>query len=198
MFLDVPLQKLPATAFYAAEDACYQDIGCFNFQDEYSHSVAPPQSPEEIQTEFHLYSRKNQDHLVLDYLNKTTLDLDDHFNKTKGLIVIAHGFGESGHSRWVINMTKTFLEMDDMNVIVVHWARGSAQPLYITASANTALVGRQTSRLLELLVQRYPDTILPSRIHLVGFSLGAHVVGFCGRSFTKNTGQKIGRITGKY
>lgn len=85
----------------------------------------------------------------------------------------------------------------DLNVIVVDWRNGSAKPLYLTAAGNTALVGREMSLLLQRLMKQYPKTVRPSRVHLIGYSLGAHVAGFCGRHFAKETGRKIGRITGK-
>ena len=37
-----------------------------------------------------------------------------------------------------------------------------------------------------------------TKIHMIGFSLGAHVSGLAGRYVKEITGQKIGRITGKF
>ncbi len=34
-------------------------------------------------------------------------------------------------------------------------------------------------------------------LHLVGHSLGAHLVGRAGRAFTETTGQSVGRVTGE-
>ncbi len=36
-----------------------------------------------------------------------------------------------------------------------------------------------------------------ANIHLVGHSLGAHLVGRAGRAFTEATGQSVGRVTGE-
>lgn len=36
----------------------------------------------------------------------------------------------------------------------------------------------------------------PKNIHIVGHSLGAHMAGFCGKTFQELTGKKIGHITG--
>jgi len=35
------------------------------------------------------------------------------------------------------------------------------------------------------------------KIHLIGHSLGAHVVGFMGKKYEELTGEKIPRITGQ-
>ncbi|CAN7993400.1 unnamed protein product, partial [Ixodes hexagonus] len=84
---------------------------------------------------------------------------------------------------------------EDVNVVAVDWEKGCEQPMYVAAAANTALVGRQMSRLLQLLTSRNQKTVVPERVHLVGFSLGAQVAGFAGRHYARETGQKIGRIS---
>ncbi|EEC08054.1 endothelial lipase, putative, partial [Ixodes scapularis] len=83
----------------------------------------------------------------------------------------------------------------DCNFVVVLWTEGAKKPLYNIAAANTALVGRQIALLLRKLTEEFPETVLSSEVHLIGFSLGAHVAGFCGRTFTLITNKTIGRIT---
>lgn len=56
----------------------------------------------------------------------------------------------------------------------------------------TASVGYVISEFLDRLVEL--TGINPSNIHLIGHSLGAHVVGSCGYHFKSG---KIGRITGE-
>lgn len=51
-------------------------------------------------------------------------------------------------------------------------------PNYVKAAANTRLVGKQLAMLLKGL-QDFKGLEL-SRVHLIGFSLGAHVSGFAG------------------
>uniref|UniRef100_A0A147BEJ0 Putative phospholipase n=1 Tax=Ixodes ricinus TaxID=34613 RepID=A0A147BEJ0_IXORI len=88
-----------------------------------------------------------------------------------------------------------FLRMD-CNFVIVLWTKGAKKPWYHIAAANTALVGRQIAFLLWKLTKDFPETVLSSEVHLIGFSLGAHVAGFCGRTFTLITNKTIGRITG--
>ncbi|KAK8774747.1 hypothetical protein V5799_010720 [Amblyomma americanum] len=48
-----------------------------------------------------------------------------------------------------------------------------------------------------LLQSMYTQGILnPDNVHLMGFSLGAHAAGFCGRHFENGTRKKLGRISG--
>lgn len=72
------------------------------------------------------------------------------------------------------------------------WEKGAKGPNYRTAAANTEIAGRQLGILLHEMIRRGLKT---KDIHLVGFSLGAHVAG-CASEYLKNNGYLIGRITG--
>lgn len=83
-----------------------------------------------------------------------------------------------------------FLEDDDVNVIVVDWSPRSLQD-YVTAKLAVAIVGR----VIGLFINWLASVGTPySKIHCVGFSLGAHAMGIAGRT----TGSQIGRITGSF
>jgi hypothetical protein len=76
-------------------------------------------------------------------------------------------------------------------VICVDWEAGALIPNYVRAAANTRLVGKQLSMLLEGLNRHLG---LPfHNVHVIGFSLGAHVAGFAGAEL-----KNLSRITGKY
>lgn len=74
------------------------------------------------------------------------------------------------------------------------WHIGARGPNYPVAAANTELVGRQLGILLTNMVRNGLDA---RKIHLIGFSLGAHVCGTASESL-KNKGHLLGRITGNY
>ena len=80
---------------------------------------------------------------------------------------------------------------EDTNLILLDWTRG-AGTTYSAAVANTELVGRQLALVLL-------DTIKlgtnPKKIHIIGFSLGAHVAG-CASEVLKKRKILLGRITG--
>jgi len=82
-----------------------------------------------------------------------------------------------------------------MNVITVDWERGAAGPSYSQAVANTELVGRQTGLLL---VDMMALGVKPSDIHMVGFSLGAHVAACAAHILFNRSRVKVGRITGNF
>ena len=90
-------------------------------------------------------------------------------------------------------MTAALLRKADMNVVVVAWYNGS-HVAYNQAAANCRLVGAQIAHLIEVL---HNETgLMYSRVHIIGYSLGAHAAGYAGRALRKR-GHPIARITGK-
>lgn len=81
------------------------------------------------------------------------------------------------------------MTVEECNVICVDWEAGAVIPNYVRAAANTRLVGKQLSMLLEGLNKHLG---LPfHNVHVIGFSLGAHVAGFAGAEL-----KNLSRITG--
>lgn len=76
-------------------------------------------------------------------------------------------------------------------VICVDWENGAILPNYVRAAANTRLIGKQLASLMKNL-QNHKKLDL-SRVHIIGFSLGAHVSGFAGSELPG-----LRRITGLF
>ena len=77
-----------------------------------------------------------------------------------------------------------------MNVIVVDWGRIALSP-YSTAAHGVPDIGRGVGQFLAF-INRVTGAPY-NNMHLVGFSLGAHVVGNAGRELDG----KVARITGE-
>ncbi|XP_048401815.1 endothelial lipase-like isoform X2 [Stegostoma tigrinum] len=91
---------------------------------------------------------------------------------------------------WISGMVKALQKQEVYaNIIVVNWLERAHQ-LYTIAVNNSEVVGREIAMLIDWLEQ-VSDVPLP-KIHMIGYSLGAHVAGFAGKAAQK----KIGRITG--
>lgn len=84
-----------------------------------------------------------------------------------------------------------FLALGDFNVIVVVWEE-LANSNYVTASAGVPNVGIHIGNFLLWLLSTAGGNW--NNIHLVGFSLGAHVIGNTGR----HVFGQISRLTGTY
>lgn len=87
-------------------------------------------------------------------------------------------------------MFLAFLEDDDVNVIVLDWSL-LANKNYVTAKYGVTEAGRGLGLLINWLTTL---GLCYERVHLVGFSLGGHLVGIAGRT----TDSRVRRITCKY
>ncbi|XP_048148463.1 endothelial lipase isoform X1 [Corvus hawaiiensis] len=116
---------------------------------------------------------------------------DCKFNVTAKTFFIIHGWTMSGmFETWLDSLVSALQEREkDANVVVVDWL-SLAHQLYTDAVNNTQIVGKTIARLLNWL-QENPLFKLEN-VHLIGYSLGAHVAGFAGN----HVHGTIGRITG--
>ncbi|KAG1683085.1 Pancreatic triacylglycerol lipase [Nymphon striatum] len=171
------------------EVVCYQELGCFRDAGFFDYLDTLPESPAEIKTRFILHTPTSSEYgEIIDYKNASSLYYSRFMNLAP-IKVIIHGFGGGGTKKWVVDMKKALLKSGNFNVIVVDWEQGSDLPNYVQAAANTKLIGKQLSLLIEMINSQRGKT--NEDYHIIGFSLGAHVAGFTGM-YSKN----ISRITG--
>lgn len=90
---------------------------------------------------------------------------------------------------YILVYVLAFLTSGKTNVIVVDWTVAAAEQRY--ASESVPAIGGNIAELVKLLAMF--GKISRRKLHLVGFDLGAHVVGCAGRNFND-----VARITGEY
>ncbi|XP_014664199.1 PREDICTED: LOW QUALITY PROTEIN: inactive pancreatic lipase-related protein 1-like [Priapulus caudatus] len=165
---------------HQSRTVCHDQLGCFptggSFSDE------DPWPPEEIGTDFWLYTRRNPvEYQIMDVNMEHSISASywDKLNPTK---ILVHGFQSSGTSQWLQDMRDKLLLDDDYNVIVVDWKEGASAGLlhidYSQSVANTRVVGAQIAQLVHLLTGSYGASA--SDFHIIGHSLGAHIGGYAG------------------
>ncbi|CAG9796750.1 unnamed protein product [Diatraea saccharalis] len=103
--------------------------------------------------------------------------------------VIVHGWNSNGYSNINPMIRDAFLAVEDCNVIVVDW-RALANSNYASAVIGVPSVGQFLGNFLVWLFNNAGGNW--NQLHLVGFSLGAHIVGNAGRQ----AGGRPARITG--
>lgn len=88
-----------------------------------------------------------------------------------------------------------YLKRKSTNIIAVDWGRLATLPCYPTAAVNTRQAGECIASFLMKLTQSN-RSFRANKLHIIGFSLGAHVAAFTSNALEKLTGQKVDRITG--
>src|SRR4028119_345810 len=119
--------------------------------------------------------------------------------------VISHGFTNNGGNQGnnyaaslseIAKALRSQPENANANIILVDWGEGAKAfqiqgfPVYSPAAQNTREVGNQIAQFLN------KQGIDPSKIELIGHSLGAQVSGFAGAKYKELTGKEIDQITG--
>ncbi|XP_046477924.1 uncharacterized protein [Neodiprion pinetum] len=165
---------------------CYEDVGCFEDTGPFGYLEMLPSPPKDVGTRFLVYGSRKARSIPMDVPAEDIADkafqaIDSEL-PTK---VIVHGFGSSCDHVWVYEMRSALMSVHECNIVCVDWGPGSAVPNYVRAAANTRLVGRQLAKLVRQL------NVPLERVHLIGFSLGAHVAGFAGAELGN-----VSRITG--
>ncbi|KAK8782098.1 hypothetical protein V5799_016560 [Amblyomma americanum] len=178
---------------------CYEDnLGCFRMGNLMTHSQGLPRAPTEVGTKLTLFwkdaegATKSMD---MNYaVPASDLEGLEPFSEKTKLVILAHGFDQSEDSQWIKQATTALLDKG-CNVLVVDWSKMHSLNNAEQSARDTAMVARQLSVLVLKLLEVYPESIQPADIHAVGFSMGAHLVGFFGRHLKSRTNHKIGRIT---
>ncbi|XP_023592396.1 lipoprotein lipase [Trichechus manatus latirostris] len=114
-----------------------------------------------------------------------------HFNHSGKTFVVIHGWTVTGmYESWIPKLVAALYKREpDSNVIVVDWLL-RAQQHYPVSVGYTKLVGNDVARFINWMEDEFNYPL--DNVHLLGYSLGAHVAGIAGSL----TNKKVSRITG--
>jgi len=116
----------------------------------------------------------------------------DYWIDDSPLKLITHGWlASDDNSRGVFEIKTAYVNFGGYNIITMDWSHIGKSIIYPAPAIKTEAVGCSCSEFLDRVI--HLTGLNPQDIHLIGHSLGAHVVGACGSHL--KTG-KVGRITG--
>ncbi|XP_014258445.1 pancreatic triacylglycerol lipase-like [Cimex lectularius] len=178
------------------KDVCYDGVGCFSVNAPWVTETRPvsnfPHSPEQIDPDFCLYTRKERDTCHRLFYDKPSTFANSTMIRAGRTFLISHGFLEHGGQKWIKLLKRRLLNVSDSNVIVVGW-QGGSNPPYTQAVADTRVVGTMAALLLNALHKEMG--IRPEECHAIGHSLGAHLNGYIGHVLKSRFGLTLGRIS---
>ncbi|XP_047527462.1 pancreatic triacylglycerol lipase-like isoform X1 [Vanessa atalanta] len=148
-----------------------------------SHAPVPPLGEtrfsccfDDSDVEFRLFTRRNPYMYQVLKTNDSSNLRSSNFNFNNKVKVLAHGWLNHGDGPMPESIKEAYLNVSDLNIIVVDWGK-PANVNYIWASYNVAMVGRLLTEFLNFLIG---EGVSMDDVHLIGHSLGAHVVGIAG------------------
>jgi len=125
--------------------------------------------------------------------------LDSSWDKTQKTKIVIHGYAEDGSGGPLANTKKIITAYANAkrpeNLVFVDWHKLGRQLNYFDSARNTEKAGLRVAELLVYLkgaglIQSLDD------VHLIGFSLGAHVSAIAAHFARQVLGETIARISG--
>lgn len=143
--------------------------------------------PEQLNVTFHLYTKNNPHipYILKPQVSRLDLIKSSPFDPKRPVKWITHGFHTNvDKSEWMVEAKDKILAFEDANVFLTDWRRGASPALafYPKAAANAHVVAKMIVRIL----RRLKGDLDYSKVHLIGHSLGAHIMGFVGSAFTED------------
>ncbi|XP_039961152.1 lipase member H-like [Bactrocera tryoni] len=117
-------------------------------------------------------------------------EMADKFNADLDTKILVHGWKSSTTSDSIQSIRGAYTMRGNLNIFAINWRDQADNIYYLKPARYTVQVGRAVAKLIDLLVEEKDAD--SKRIHLIGHSLGAHIMGYAG-SYTK---YRVGRITG--
>ncbi|XP_075157305.1 vitellogenin-1-like [Haematobia irritans] len=125
-------------------------------------------------------------------INQTeNLLLIPEFDISKKVVIYVSGWLSNVDDDKIEELARAYNCRGDYNFMALN-ASNFIQTLYTWSAFNTEEVGAILGQGIVKIASKIPI----GNIHLIGHSLGAHIVGKAGREFTAQTNQTLPRITG--
>ncbi|PZC82127.1 hypothetical protein B5X24_HaOG200586 [Helicoverpa armigera] len=107
------------------------------------------------------------------------------------VIILVHGFMESSDG-WMVNaIAPELLKKPNLKIFALD-GRKIINLEYFRSSTNVRFMGEVLGTFLGEVIRNGQD---PSKIYIIGHSLGSHIAGVAGKKVHELTGQRVGRIT---
>jgi len=170
---------------FRRNDTCFKYLGCFSNSApwfSFTRPIRTPEPPEKVSTTAVVYTRKVFN-LTLNTFPVMSAKWRQVINPNLNTTILCHGFLSSAYEPWMGNLSLALLERYDQNVIIIDWSKGADGNYfdYLQAVGNTRVVSAVVTRLIVYLMEK--NLASPERIHLIGHSLGAHIMAYVGKSF---------------
>ncbi|KAK7591154.1 hypothetical protein V9T40_002767 [Parthenolecanium corni] len=154
--------------------------------------VDPPFKCPHPRIQFFLYTRATQQEPELLNTKDTDSLYESHFNPKHPTKVIIHGFQGGRNLSPSTDLRKAYFTRGEYNIIIVDYSSLVQIPCLSQVEWSPRFCGKCIAQLASYL-NNHPRGVTPDKLHLIGYSIGAHIAGLTANYVTKG---KLGRITG--
>ncbi|KAK4886617.1 hypothetical protein RN001_002888 [Aquatica leii] len=168
-----------------------------NMQDLFNTSscIPKPYICPHPQIEFYLYTRRTQQKPeILNTLSNDSL-YNSHFNRMNPTKLVIHGFGGGRNLSPSTDMRAAYFHNGAYNIIIVDYGSLAKEPCLQQMSWAPRFCAKCVAQFIRYLAL-HPRGIKADQIHIVGYSVGAHIAGVAANYLNPKIDGKLGRITG--
>ncbi|KAH0948290.1 hypothetical protein HN011_011786 [Eciton burchellii] len=152
----------------------------------------PPYSCPHPQIEFYLYTRETQQNPVLLDVRDFNSLRNSKFNKNHPTKIVIHGFGGGRNLAPSTDLRDAYFARSDCNIIIVDYGSLVREPCLSQISWGPDFCSQCIAQLIKYL-RDHPRGTTVENIHVLGYSVGAHIAGLIANYLPND---KLGRITG--
>ncbi|PBC30738.1 Phospholipase A1 member A [Apis cerana cerana] len=175
------------SVYYISAETTFKDL--FN-----STSCAkPPYECPHPQIEFYLYTRETQKKPLRIDVRKFDSLYYSKFNKSHPTKIIIHGFGGGRNLIPSPDLRKAYFTRGNYNIIIVDYGTLVREPCLSQIQWGPDFCSRCIAQLVRYL-RDHPRGTRVENIHVLGYSVGAHIAGLIANYLPDD---KLGRITGR-
>lgn len=119
------------------------------------------------------------------------------FNRAHPTKIVVHGFGGGRNYSPSTDMRDAFFTKGNYNVFIVDYGTLVKEPCLKQMEWAPRFCAKCIAQLIRYLTQ-HPRGVKADDLHLIGYSVGAHISGLVSNYISPEKDGKLGRITGNY
>ncbi|EFA01489.1 phospholipase A1 member A [Tribolium castaneum] len=147
------------------------------------------------QIQFFLYTRRTQKTPELLDTTKEESLYNSQFNRINPTKIVIHGFGGGRNLSPSTDMREAYFHRGNYNIIIVDYGTLVREPCLKQMEWAPRFCAKCIAQLINYLTH-HPRGVRADDLHLVGYSVGAHIAGLVANYLNPIEHGKLGRITG--
>ncbi|KAG5890813.1 hypothetical protein JTB14_008254 [Gonioctena quinquepunctata] len=147
------------------------------------------------QIQFFLYTRRTQENPELIDTTKEESLFYSQFNRAYPTKVVIHGFGGGRMYAPSTDMRDAYFYRGNYNIFIVDYGTLVKEPCLKQMEWAPRFCAKCVAQLIRYLTQ-HPRGLRADDLHIIGYSVGAHIGGLVANYLDPDKDGKLGRITG--